>query len=227
MQSCPVCLAELRPDPDAEVEAIVDILALGGHLFRPDGVPAFSDGPACTLLRLAARGSLAFTGANGLVEAGIDGPGRQAVPPLACRDHDGSVLFSMVVYEASEHALVAVGADGAALAAYLRAGTGIDVRDETSAPVANLRKVRGEFLLVETGGGVLARVGSTDSELEGWVDDQWSLHPEPGVPRLPLRPLAAVALVLAAKVLFGRPWPVRATPGPDGEPDEHQPWPFG
>ena len=207
MQSCPACLAELRPDPEAAATAVVDILSAGGRLFRSDDVPAFSDGPGVTLERLSARGGLVFLGADELVEATVDGPGGRAAPPLTCHDHDGSVLFRLLAYEPVARALVAVAADGAALATYLRSGAGIDVRDETSAPVATLRRGGDGFVLVETGGGVLADVGSADVELDGWIDDRWWLQPVPGARPLPLRTLAAVALVLAAKVLLGRAWP--------------------
>ncbi len=227
MQSCPNCLAELRPDPAAAAEALGRVLAHGGHLFRPDDVAPFAGGPACTLLRLSGRGSLAFLGASSLVEASVTGPGGRAVPPLTCSDHDGSVLFRLLAYEPAARALVAVAADGAALATFLRSGdSGIDVRDETSAPVARLLRRRGGHELVETGGEALAEVASTDVELDGWIDDQWALQPAPAGNRLPLRPLAAVALVLAAKVLLGRPYPVRDS-GEPTESGEDQPWPFG
>jgi hypothetical protein len=228
MQSCPSCLSELDPDPAAVIKAMGDILEAGGHLYRPDDVPAFADGPACTLLRLAAWGPLAFIGPNGLVEATISGSGGRAVAPLACRDHDGTVLFALVPYDPVEDALVAVGGDlgdRAPLATYLRAGTGIDVRDETSAPVAAMRKVTGGFELVETGGAVLARIGSNDTDRGGAVDDQWWLEPAPDVRRSPLRPLATVALVLAAKVMFGRPWPVPVDPPPE-ESVYDRGWPY-
>ena len=235
MQSCPNCLAELRPDPDAVIKGLGNIPEAGGHLYRPAGVPAFADGPGCALLRLAAWGPLAFTGLNGLVEgiisgtgisgSGISGSGGWAVPPLACRDHDGTVLFALLPYEPVEDALVAFGGDGASLATYMRAGTGIDVRDETSAPVAAMRGMPGGFELVETGGAVLARIGSNDTERGGAVDDEWWLEPAPDVRRSPLRTLASVGLVLAAKVMFGRPWPDPA-PRPPEEPDVPEQWPF-
>jgi hypothetical protein len=212
MQSCPVCLAELRPDPEVAAEALGDILAAGGRLLRPDGVPAFAGGPAVTLLRLVPRGGLVFTDADGLVEAAVEGPGGRAVPPLTCRDHDGTPLFRVVVYEPAAQGLVAVAADGAAVATYLRTETGIDVRDETSAPVATLRRARGGFGLVETGGRMLATVGRRDVELDGWVDDEWWLQPSPGNQRLPMQTLAAVGLVLGAKVFLGRPWPAQVHP---------------
>lgn len=131
----------------------------------------------------------------------------------------------MRAYEPIERALVATGADGAPLATYLPARTGIDVRDETSAPVARLLRRRGTYDLVETGGGVLAGLARADVELEGWVDDQWWLQPAAGA-WSPLRPLAVVGLVLAAKVLLGRPTPTRAA-DQGAEPGDHEPWPFG
>jgi hypothetical protein len=215
MMSCPSCLAELRPDPAAALEAMGRILAMGGHLPRAAGVAPFAGGPACTLQRLAARGPMIFTGADGLKEASVSGSSGRAVPPLACED-GGRVLFRLLAYEPVEEAVVAAGADGAALATFLRSGNGMDVRDETSAPVARLVSGRGGYELVETGGGTLAGVGRSDHEIDGWIDDQWWLQP---AGRLPLRPLAAVAMVLAAKVLFGRPWPDRA--GADPEPDDY------
>lgn len=226
MQTCPSCLAELRPDPVAVAEAQGRVLAQGGHLHRPDGVAAFAGGPACTLLRLAARGRLVFTGDNDLVEASVAGSETGTAPPLTCTDLDGSALFRLLAYEPVERAVVAVGPDGAALATYLRAGTGVDIRDETSAPVGRLVRRRGAFELVETGGGTVGTVGSSDAELDGWIDDRWWFQPAPPTGRLPLRPLAAVALVLAAKVLLGRPAPVRST-SPRSEQDEYEPWPFG
>jgi hypothetical protein len=225
MHSCPNCLSELQPDPEAAVKALGDILAAGGHAYRPDGVPPFADGPACTLRRLGGRGSLAFIGPIGLVEAVISGPGGGAVAPLACRDHDGTVLFALVPYEPVEDALAAFGGNGAPLATYLRAEAGIDVRDETSAPVAAMRQVPGGFELVETGGAVLARLGANDVEQGGAVDDQWWLEPAPDVGRSPLRPLATVALVLAAKVMFGQPWPI-TVPRAREEPDGSEQWPY-
>ena len=81
MDSCPVCLAELRPDPAAGAEALGDILGRGGHPFRPDHLPAFRDGPSCTLLRLSGRGSLVLLGGDGAVA----GPGRPFAPAAGCR----------------------------------------------------------------------------------------------------------------------------------------------
>jgi hypothetical protein len=228
MQSCPSCLAELHPDPAAALEAMGRILAFGGHLYRPDGVARFAGGPGCTLLRLAARGPMVFTGDSGLVEASVAGSDGRAMPPLSCHDGD-DLLFRLLAYEAAARAVVAVGTDGAALATYLRTGTGIDVRDETSAPVAKLVRRRGlvtqqnQYELVETGGRVLGTLGSTEAELDGWIDDQWWFRPSNG--DLPLRQLAVVALVLAAKVLLGRPAPVRMRR--EVEPEDDEPWPVG
>ncbi|MGI8984384.1 MAG: hypothetical protein ACR2HM_07615 [Acidimicrobiales bacterium] len=226
MVSCPNCLAELRPDPDAALEAMGRILSMGGHLPRAAGVAAFANGPGCTLQRLAARGPMVYTGVDGLIEASVSGSEGRAVPPLAC-DDAGDVLFRLLAYEPAEAAVVAVGADGAALATFLRHGDDIDVRDETSAPVARLVGRRGGYDVVETGGGTLAEVGRTEHEIDDWTDDQWWLQPLAGARALPMRPFAAVALVLAAKVLLGRPWPVRAGEQPAGDDDDdYQPWPF-
>lgn len=214
LQSCPVCLAELRIDPDRAADALVRTLAAGGHLFRSEG-RAFRDAPACALLRLAPRGRLAFTDVDGVVEATVEGPGFAAIPPLTCRDLDSSVLFRLAPYAAAEDALVAIGPDGASLGTFLRTDGGADVRDETSAPVGALVSVRGGYDLVETGGDVVATCQVTDTEDGGWIDDQWTLRPRA---RVPLRPLAAVALVLAAKVMRGRAMP---SPAPRrGEPDD-------
>lgn len=218
MHSCPECLAELRLDPEAAADALGDILASGAHLFRPDHIPLFRDGPSCTLLRIAGRGGLVYLNADGLVEAEIDGPGDRAAPPMVCRDVGGPLLFRLIGYEAAPRALVAVGDDGAALGTYLRTEVGIDVRDETSAPVAFLRRTRGGLELVETGGGVLATLGTSDAERDGWVDDQWWLTCGPD--RLPMQDLAAVAMVLAVKALLGRPAPVLAREEQENRRDE-------
>lgn len=223
MASCPNCLAELRPDPEVAAEAMGRILAMGGHLPRPAGTAPFVDGPACTLLRLSARGSLVYVGSDGLIQAAVAGSEGRAVPPLACQDA-GDVLFRLLPYEPAEAALVAIDAGDAPLATFLRVGTALDVRDETSAPVARLVR-RGEgFHLVETGGGTLATMGRVDHEIDGWVDDQWWLQP---ASPLPLRRLGAVAMVLAAKVLLGRAWPVRAEERPAPGDDEYERWGLG
>lgn len=224
MASCPVCLAELRLDPSEVIEAQGRILASGGHIYRPDGVAPFADGPGCALVRLAGRGSLVFIGATGLVEATVAGNRRRAAPPVTCQDHDGSALFHMARYEAAERAVVAIAADGAALATFLPFGSDIEVHDETSAPVALLERRLGRLELVETGGGVLAHLGSADVEDDGWVDDQWWLERVPGARSLPLLPLAGVALILATKMLLGRPFPVRDA-DPDPGPGEGRLWP--
>lgn len=226
MASCPNCLAELRVDPHVAAEAQGRILALGGHLPRAAGVGPFAGGPACTLQRLAARGPMVYVGSDGLKEASVSGSHGRAVPPLACED-GGTVLFRLLPYEPAVDSVVALGGDGAALATFLRSGNAIDVRDETSAPVSRLVRRRSGYELVETGGGTLADVGRTDFELDGWIDDQWWLQPAAAGPRLPLRTMAAVALVLAAKVLLGRAWPVRADGETPAEGEEPVPWPFG
>ena len=219
-QTCADCLATLRVDPAQAIEAAQDLLAAGVHPWRPEGRSAFHDGPSCTLLRLAARGSLVFLGIDDFIEADVEGPRDAAIPPLTCRDVDGTVLFTLLPYEPVADGLVAFDGDGAPLATYLRAGSGIEVRDETSAPVAALRADPAGYTLVETGGGVLATCGTSDVENEDWVDDQWWLSAPSG--DLPLKPLAAVGLVLAAKVLFGRPTPSRVWR--DDQPEEWRPF---
>lgn len=218
MQSCPSCLAELRPDPAAATDAMAAVLVAGRRLPRPAGVPAFGDGPACTLARTTARSPLRYIGPTELLEATVLSPDHRVTPPLTCTDLDGTVLFRLTRYTAARAALVATGRDGAPLATFLRRpgiGTGLDVRDETSAPVARLVRpasASGGWELVETGGARLATVVVSDRELdERYVDDDWSLVPERP---LPLPTLGAVALVLAAKALLGRiePAPLRERP---------------
>lgn len=204
MHSCPHCLAELRPPPVAE--AMAAVLAAGGHLRRPAGVAPFASGPECVLLRLAPRGRLVLSGSDGLVEASLVGADIGAVPPLTCEDFDGGPLFRVARYAAADRAVVVVGANGAALATVLSNAGGLDVRDETSAPVARLTRERfGEWALFETGGQRLATVTVVDHDQEGWVDDEWSVRDVRG--RIPLRPLGVPGVVVAAKVLLGRAWP--------------------
>lgn len=212
MQSCPNCLGELRTDPDAQGEALARVLASGRHLPRPADRRPFAGGPACTLLRTAPRSSLLYVGPDELLEAAVTGADHRAVPPLRCHDVDGALLFRLVRYEAAAGALVAMAADGAPLATYLRRDGGLDVRDETSAPVGRLRPAPGGYALVETGGEELASVLVADIEMgpeaSRMVDDQWTLTAGGS---LPLRPLAAVALLLAGKVLLGRTAPAVVT----------------
>jgi len=213
MQSCPSCLAELRVDPIELADAISDAIAVGARLPRPPGLPAFRAGPDCTLLRLAAGGGLVFAGPDGLVEATIASPGHRAVPPLTCEDVDGAMLFRLVEYEAADDALVARDAADDPLGTYLAVSgssplsIAVDVRDETSAPVARLQRAAhaAGYSLVATGGAVIAECHVDDVAHDGWIDDEWSFRPT--VEHLPLQPFAAVALVLAAKVLIGRAEP--------------------
>jgi len=229
MRSCPDCLAELVLDPERAVEMFSATLAQGYYPSRPAGTVAFEGGPACTLLRARPQSSLIFVGDDGYLEAHVEGRDERAVAPLTCRDLDGRELFHLDLYHAAADALVAYGPDGAALGTYLRRRGGlrpmIDVRDETSAPVAALRPAPGGvadgLVLVETGGTALARVGYDEISREGWVDDEWSLRLNVEVDRLPLQPMAVVALVLAAKMLLGRTAPSRIQrPDPDGDGSE-------
>ncbi len=227
MQSCTRCLALLRPGEVDLTEDVVRMVAHGMRMHRPADRAPFERGPACTLLRLRPRGPMVLCGASGLIEANLAGPGILARPPVTCTT-DGETLFRLVPYEAADHALVAIGGDGAALGTYLRSGgllsETLDIRDETSAPVARLERAGhdGRFRVVVTGGGAtLALVDKVDVEDELVVDDQWSLTPTDV--RAPLRPLALVALVVAAKVLLGRPEPVpvRERPEPREERDDN------
>lgn len=218
MLSCPDCLAELEVDPLRQADALAATLARGGFLPLPAGRRCFQEGPDCTLLRVQAHSALVFIGADGFLEAAVAGASGRAEPPLECRDIEGVLLFELRSYTAADRALEALGADGAAMGTFLADDAllhaVVDVRDETSAPVARLtRSLRGGggYDLVEIGGGRLARLTRTDAERDGWVDDRWSLGTERGV-SLPLEPLAAVALVLAAKVFLGRSTPSPVQP---------------
>lgn len=223
MQSCTSCLALLRPQ---EVDLGPDLaraLSSGLRMHRPADRPPFVAGPGCSLLRLRPQAGLVLCGVDGLIEANVAGPGIRARPPLVCGT-DGAVLFRLDVYGAARRAVVAVGPDGASLGTYLRVGgvlsEQIDVRDETSAPVARFEPVhRGSgYHVVETGGDVIATGERTDVEEDLWVDDQWSLMPTTA--ELPMRPLALVALVVAAKVLLGRPEPARLREQDEREQDD-------
>lgn len=222
MQSCPSCLALLRPD-EVDLESdIARVLSSGLRMHRPAGRAPFALGPACSLLRLRARGGLVLCGGDGLIEANVTGPGIRARPPLTGAT-DGVTLFRLEVYEAAEAAVTVIGADGAAIGTYLRRGgllsQEIDIRDETSAPVARLGTGQGAsmFQIVETGGRVIGTVDRTDIEDDGWVDDQWSVAPT--TTDLPVRPLAFVAIAVAAKVLLGRPAPLRVREPADQSDD--------
>jgi hypothetical protein len=230
-QSCPRCLALLHLDP-AEVEASLSgALAAGRRLSRPPGRAPFATGPSCTVGRLVAGGGLVIWGPDGVVEADLASPGGRASAPLRCGTGD-ETLFRLERYGAAARALVAFDAAGDPLATFLHAGTALaralDVRDEAAAPVARVAPVPGRhdvLALAEVGGGVLAALEVRDVDHEGWVDDEWTLSQPRPVPRLPLRPLAAVALVVAAKVLFGRIAPERPEQ-PAAEPEEELPgWP--
>jgi hypothetical protein len=212
MQSCPGCLALLRPEEVDLGPDLVRALATGLRMHRPAGRAPFASGPGCSLLRLRPQAGLVVCGVDGLIEANLTGPGIRARPPLECST-EGTTLFRLDVYEAASRAVTAIGADGASIGTYLRQGgplsQAIDVRDETSAPVARFEPVpRGAgFRIVETGGDIVATADRTDVEDDDWIDDHWSLTALTA--ELPARPLAFVALLVAAKVLLGRPEPVR------------------
>ena len=210
MQSCPNCLAELHVDPAEAAEASAEVLAAGLRLPRPAGVAPFQGGVDCTLFRTNPKSSLLYTGTDELVEAYVQGRDHRAEPPLDCCDVDGTVLFRLLHYRAAAGAVVAVDPDGAPFGTYLRlpgTGHGLDVRDETSAPVARLvpgPSAGDPWELVETGREAVATIQATDVRLGDFVDDEWTVR---RVGPIPLKPLAVVALALAAKVLLGRPSP--------------------
>lgn len=210
MHSCPACLALLRPGEVDLTEDLARMLSRGMRMHRPNGRAPLSGGLSCAVLRLHPQGPLVVCGGDGLIEANLAGRGIAARAPLTCTT-DGDLLFRLEAYAAAADAVVAIGGDGAPLATFLRRGSVIaptlEVRDETSAPVARLVGSQ----LVETGGDVLAALTRTDVEEDLWLDDQWSLDPVRGA-QLPLRPMGVVALVVAAKVLLGRPLPVKVRP---------------
>ncbi len=218
MHSCPSCLALLRPGEVDLTEDVTRLLSRGMRMHRPSDRAPFASGLACSVLRLHPQSPLVVCGGDGLIEANLAGRGIAARAPITCTT-DGELLFRLDAYAAAADALAAIGEDGAALATFLRRGTlvapTLEVRDETSAPVARLQGPR----LVETGGEVLATLSRVDVEEDLWLDDQWSLDPVRGA-ELPLRPMGVVALVVAAKVLLGRPMPVRVRPDDHKEDEE-------
>lgn len=225
MQSCTSCLALLRPGEIDLTDDVARMVSRGMRMHRPSGREPFASGPGCSVLRLSPQGPLVVCGADGLIEANLTGRGIAARPPLTCST-DGTTLFRLETYDAASRAVVAIDADGAALGTYLHAGTllspGLNIRDETSAPAARLEPVaKGHgFHVVETGGGAIGHLTRIDVEEEGWVDDQWTLSLQG--PRLPMRPLAFVALVVAAKVLLGRSEPQKVREQEVRDPDDPQ-----
>jgi hypothetical protein len=223
MHSCPGCLALLRPGEVDLTDDVTRMLSRGMRMHRPAGREPFEGGVGCSVLRLHPQGPLVVCGADGLIEANLAGRGIAARAPLTCST-DGTILFRLEVYAAVPDAVVAIGGDGAALATFLRTGgmltQALDVRDETSAPVARLAGARasGGYVLTETGGDAVATIDRTEVEDDLWLDDQWSLSPAAAV--LPLKRLGLVALVVAAKVLLGRPEPVRVREEPSRDPDD-------
>jgi RNA polymerase subunit RPABC4/transcription elongation factor Spt4 len=211
MQTCPECFALLREEDIDATEELAHSLVTGRPMHRPPGRAPFGGEPGGTIRRVSHESGLVFEGLEGLLEAWVSGSDHRAEPPLTCHGDDDEELLRLEAYGAADDALVAIGPDGAALATYLRVGgivgERIDVRDETSAPVARLE--RGEdgigFVLVETGGQVLAMGDRVDAESDGWIDDEWTITPI--VDRLPISAMALAGLVIAAKVLLGRPEP--------------------
>jgi RNA polymerase subunit RPABC4/transcription elongation factor Spt4 len=222
MQTCPSCFALLRAEDIDPSAAISLSRSLGVPMGRPEGRAAFASGPGCTLKRLSGRSMLVLLGVDGFVEATVPDSAESMSLPMECVDDD-RLLFRLEPYEAVAESVVATDAVGVPIATYLAGGGGLDVRDETSAPVARLTRDfdRGGFRLVETGGRVLAQADVADVEQGGWLDDQWTITPHPGV-QPPLQDLALVALAVAAKLLLGHRTPTQAVDpdsGPDGDTD--------
>jgi RNA polymerase subunit RPABC4/transcription elongation factor Spt4 len=214
MQSCSACFALLREEDRDLALLVAHGMAHGNPLRRPVGRPPFASGHACTVLRLGARTPLVLAGPDGFVEASVSGADARASVPLSCSDA-GRLLFRLEAYAAADAAVVAIAGDGAPRITCLRRGAlwrEAEVRDETSAPVA---RITPGLELVETGGRVLGHLYRVDVERDGWIDDQWTLSLDVAETSVPLQPLALPALVLAAKVLLGRPCPVPAPEQPD------------
>lgn len=211
MHTCPSCFAVLRAEDIDTSAALAHAMATGRPMHRPPGRAAFAEGVECRVERLSAGGPLLLIGPDGLIEAAVVRVVPGSALPLRC-EADDEVLFRMARYGAADDAVVATGPDGAALATFLRVGgllePSILIRDETSAPVATLRRPRDgvDFEVVETGGGVVATCAREDVGDDNWVDDAWELtiDAEP-----PMQPMAFVALAVAVKLLLGRPDPVR------------------
>jgi hypothetical protein len=223
MQSCTSCLALLRPSEVDLTEDVTRMLSRGLRMHRPTGREMFANGLGCSLLRLHPEGPMVICGSDGLIEANLSGRDNAARLPLSCST-DGKTLFRLEAYEAASRSLVAIDADGAAIGTYLRTGglldERFDIRDETSAPVARFEPVpRGiGFQIVETGGDVIAHATRMDVQDDSWVDDHWSLSP--ASPRLPMDPMGFVALIVVAKVMFGRAEPEKEREVEERHPDD-------
>ena len=139
---CPDCGGDLDPDLKTGTAA---------PAYRPAGVKPFDPFVIVSVRRMTASGPLVALGANGRIEANLVPSGDTVV----CHDIEGPALFSLKRYEPVGGAVVALTGDDEPLATYLPEGTGLAVRDGTSAPVAALHRQRGStdnFDLVETGG---------------------------------------------------------------------------
>jgi hypothetical protein len=208
MDACPSCLASLRTDDKAELTQVVG----RQRVLRSADVAAFTTTPSCTVTRGSEGLNMLFVNGNQQIEAFVKGAA--AVCPLECWDVTGDPLFRLETYTALTNAVVATGADGAAIASFVRVDNAlssfVNVRDETSAPVARLQRsssMQPAWELVETGGPVVAFCDTRDVRIGTVVDDAWSVWPAPGQ-RVPLKRLGLPALALAAKVLLGNPQPV-------------------
>ena len=171
--------------------------------YRPPDATPFEPFVVASIRRMAAGGPMVVLGVDGRVEANL-----VAVRGVvACRDLDGSVLFTLRRYQPVHGAVVAFTGDDEPLATFLPEGVNVAVRDGTSAPVATLRREPGstdDYNLLETGGERrLASVWRQEYEVGDVVDDQWNLLPTES--HLPIAALALVALLVTCAARFARP----------------------
>ena len=188
---CPWCGVDTRP-------TFARCIECGRNLERhdppawvvPAGTVPFAASADCSLRRRRHDGALWYAGPDGLLVATMV-EGR-------CVALDGTVLFATHAYGPGgpESLEVTDPADDdrplGALVVERAVPPVIEVRDETSAPVARLTDGK----LRETGGGIVATVSHRPLDLpDNWVDDEWLLEVRRDLPTLDRRALVAVLLV--------------------------------
>ena len=188
---CPWCGVETRP-------TFARCIECGRNLERhdppslvvPAGTVPFAATANCSLRRRRHDGALWYAGPDGLLLAQMD-DGR-------CVALDGTVVFATHLYgPGGPESIVVTDPNDSdrPLGAHVverAVPPVIEVRDETSAPVARLT----DGSLRETGGGVVATVSRRPIHLpERWVDDEWILDVSRELPTLDRRALVAVLLV--------------------------------
>ncbi len=207
MKSCPECLASLQTEEVGE--AALSLLRSVRHMMRPARFPRFRAGARCTLTRVSAQGSLAIIGQDAFVECYVDTRDNLAVTPMRAIDVDGTLLFTVRDYQASANGLVITDANETPVASYHLRSFGltaeIDIRDETSAPVARLQSsatLEWDYDLIETGGKLLAAISRRESTTDELTDDSWTLRQISDT--LPLKLYGAIGITLAAKLMLGQ-----------------------